>query len=53
MRGSVEMVVYPREPHWLGEPNHQLDKMEREMAWFTKYALGGSSPTMTGSLPRE
>ena len=36
----VEMVVYPREPHGLREPNHQLDKMEREMAWFDKWVLG-------------
>lgn len=38
----VEMVVYPREPHGLREPNHQKDKMEREMAWFEKWVLGGS-----------
>jgi dipeptidyl aminopeptidase/acylaminoacyl peptidase len=43
----VEMVVYPREPHGLGEPNHQLDKMKREMAWFEKYVLGESSPATT------
>jgi dipeptidyl aminopeptidase/acylaminoacyl peptidase len=38
----VEMVVYPREPHGLREPNHQLDKMEREMAWFEKWVLNGT-----------
>lgn len=38
----VEMVVYPREPHGLREPNHQLDKMEREMAWFEKWMLNGT-----------
>lgn len=47
----VEMVVYPREPHGLREPNHQLDKMEREMAWFERYVLGAGGPTPTSSRP--
>ncbi len=38
----VEMVVYPREPHGLREPNHQKDKMEREMAWFERWVLNGT-----------
>lgn len=33
----VEMVLFPREPHGLREPRHQLDKMKRESAWFEKY----------------
>jgi quercetin dioxygenase-like cupin family protein len=45
----VEMVVYPREPHGLREPNHQLDKMEREMAWFGRYVLGESAAAAAGS----
>ena len=36
----VELVFYPREPHGLREPRHQLDKMRREYAWFSKYVLG-------------
>jgi len=36
----VEMVVFPREPHALGEPRHRLDKMRREYGWFSKYVLG-------------
>lgn len=36
----VELVFFPREPHGLGEPRHQLDKMEREYDWFAKYVLG-------------
>ena len=36
----VEMVLYPREPHSLQEPRHQLDKMRREYAWFSKHVLG-------------
>lgn len=36
----VELVFYPRQGHGLGEPRHQLDKMKREYAWFSKYVLG-------------
>ena len=41
----VELVFYPREPHGLQEPRHQLDKIEREYAWFAKYVLGESTDT--------
>lgn len=33
----VQLVIYPREPHGLREPKHQLDKMRRELAWLRKY----------------
>jgi dipeptidyl aminopeptidase/acylaminoacyl peptidase len=36
----VELAVYPREPHGLQEPRHQLDKMTREYAWFARHVLG-------------
>lgn len=36
---TAELVVYPREPHVFREPRHQLDKIEREMAWFERWAL--------------
>jgi dipeptidyl aminopeptidase/acylaminoacyl peptidase len=36
----VELAFFPREPHGLQEPRHQLDKMRREYAWFSKYVLG-------------
>jgi dipeptidyl aminopeptidase/acylaminoacyl peptidase len=36
----VEMRLFPREPHGLQEPRHQLDKMRREYSWFSKYVLG-------------
>jgi len=36
----VELVFFPREPHGLGEPRHELDKMKREVAWFTRWVLG-------------
>lgn len=45
---GVEMAVYPREPHGLQEPRHQLDKMQREYAWFAKHVLGETA-TSTGS----
>lgn len=36
----VQMVIYPREGHPILEPRHQLDKMKRETAWFSKHVLG-------------
>jgi dipeptidyl aminopeptidase/acylaminoacyl peptidase len=37
---TVQMVFYPREGHGIGEYYHQLDKMNRELDWMTKYTLG-------------
>lgn len=34
---ATELVIYPREPHGLREPKHQLDKMRRELEWIEKY----------------
>lgn len=34
---ATELVIYPREPHGLREPKHQLDKMRREFEWIEKY----------------
>ena len=39
---TVQLVFYPREGHGLGEYYHQLDKMQREADWITKYTLGPS-----------
>ncbi len=36
----TKMVVYPREPHGLGERQHQRDLMERVLAWFDEYVKG-------------
>lgn len=44
---EVELAVYPREPHGLQEPRHQLDKMTREYAWFARHVLGESPPPTT------
>ena len=40
----VQMVWFPREPHGLQEPQHQLDKMKREYAFFSEYVLGEAVP---------
>jgi dipeptidyl aminopeptidase/acylaminoacyl peptidase len=34
------LIIYPREGHGLREPNHQRDKVVREINWFNKYILG-------------
>jgi hypothetical protein len=34
------MVFYPRAGHGLSEYYHQIDKMQRELDWMTKYTLG-------------
>ena len=36
----VQLVFYPREPHGLQEPRHQLDKMKRENEWIRRWTLG-------------
>ncbi len=36
----VTLVFFPREGHGLGEPHHQIDKMKREYAFFSKTVLG-------------
>lgn len=33
----VEYVIYPREPHSIGEPLHQRDVMERNLRWFRRW----------------
>jgi dipeptidyl aminopeptidase/acylaminoacyl peptidase len=43
---TVELVFYPREGHGLGEYYHQLDKMQREYDWITKYTLGSPKPVV-------
>jgi dipeptidyl aminopeptidase/acylaminoacyl peptidase len=36
----THLYVAPREPHGWGELRHQLFKMNVELAWFEKYAMG-------------
>lgn len=40
---TVQFVRYPREPHGLREPNHQLDRYTRMLGWFNAHILGKSS----------
>lgn len=40
----VQLVFFPREPHGLQEPRHQLDKMKREYEWMAKYVLDRPIP---------
>jgi len=37
------LVLYPREPHGIGEPKHRLDVIRRTLTWFRKH-LGGEAP---------
>lgn len=37
---TVKFVRYPREPHGLREPNHQLDRYTRMINWFNTHILG-------------
>jgi dipeptidyl aminopeptidase/acylaminoacyl peptidase len=41
----VQLVFYPREPHGLQEPRHQLDKMKRENEWIRRWVLGERTAT--------
>jgi dipeptidyl aminopeptidase/acylaminoacyl peptidase len=36
---ETKLVGYPREPHGFREPQHMLDKMKREYAWFEEHVL--------------
>jgi dipeptidyl aminopeptidase/acylaminoacyl peptidase len=46
----VELVFYPREPHGLLEPAHMRDKIARELAFFSRYALG-QEPAPAAPVP--
>lgn len=36
---ETELVIFPREPHGLREPKHQLYKMKKELEWLDKWVL--------------
>lgn len=47
LRGSdveVGLVVYPREPHGIAERRHQVDLMERVVAWFARHLGSTAAP---------
>jgi len=37
------LVLYPREPHGIGEPRHRLDVLRRVLGWFERH-LGSDAP---------
>jgi len=43
----TKLVVYPDQPHGLGVPSYQRDKMQREFEWIDKYlkAVPDTAPT--------
>jgi dipeptidyl aminopeptidase/acylaminoacyl peptidase len=44
-----EYVVYPREPHEIGERNHQIDLLRRVRAWYGRWLGEDASPRHAGS----
>jgi dipeptidyl aminopeptidase/acylaminoacyl peptidase len=43
---DAALARYPREGHGFREPKHNLDRMERTLAWFDRYLKpGGTRPT--------
>ena len=44
---TVELVFYPREGHGFSEYYHQLDHMQRQHDWITRYTLGANGKKTT------
>jgi dipeptidyl aminopeptidase/acylaminoacyl peptidase len=44
---TVELVFYPREGHGFSEYYHQLDRMQRQHDWITRYTLGATGKKTT------
>lgn len=38
---ETQLVIYPREPHAIGERKHQLDLLERVVGWFEGHITRG------------
>jgi len=38
---ETQLVIYPREPHSIGERAHQIDLAERVFAWFERFLKPG------------
>jgi dipeptidyl aminopeptidase/acylaminoacyl peptidase len=34
---ECELVIYPREGHGIREEKHQIDRLQRNLDWFSKY----------------
>ena len=37
LRSLLQLVVYPREGHSIGEYAHQLDHLSRILDWYARY----------------
>lgn len=37
----TQLIVYPGEPHGIGRPSFQKDRIERYLAWYAKYLKPG------------
>jgi len=46
---TVELVIYPREPHGFAEYYHQRDRLSRIQEWVTRYTLGEGRKTTTSA----
>jgi len=42
------MVRYPREGHGVRETKHQVDVLDRSIAWYEKHFRAGTAPTPQG-----
>jgi dipeptidyl aminopeptidase/acylaminoacyl peptidase len=51
--GPVELVVYPREPHGIGERRHQEDVLRRVRAWFDRWLAPDSPPDGPADGPAD
>jgi dipeptidyl aminopeptidase/acylaminoacyl peptidase len=46
-------VRYPREGHGLAEPKHQIDSIDRSLAWYdAHFTKGGGTLSPQGRVPR-
>ena len=39
------MVRYPREGHGIGETKHQIDVIDRSIAWYERHFVGTARAT--------
>ncbi len=42
---TVELVLYPRAGHGISEYYHQIDRIQREYDWISRYTLGAGEST--------
>jgi len=40
---TVELVIYPREPHLVHERSHQRDMLRRLRAWYDRWFRGATA----------